>query len=296
MRLRNANIERRKTACRWWRRTARTGWMCSIRCDKTGAVEKVPASSVFVFIGAQPRTSGRGRGGSATRADSSSRVRDLFVNGAAEGLDCRSTHAARNQPAGAFAVGDVRHGSGEARRVRVGEGSIAIQFVHQYLAEATTRKAANHESRNDFVLLPAEPMILRFTGSRRTSAAGGTAGRRRGGREHGSPVTRMFAILEGTFRRDGGGDSFQIEAPGDITGMPPYSRLKVFPGTARAVVRSRAASLSHGILLETWSARRSWGSGGEHHVRPNSRKHARGGAAGEAHLAGQALGPGWRTS
>jgi len=36
---------------------------------------------------------------------------------------------------GVFAVGDVRHGSVKRVASGVGEGSIAIQFVHQYLAK-----------------------------------------------------------------------------------------------------------------------------------------------------------------
>ena len=36
---------------------------------------------------------------------------------------------------GVFAVGDVRHGSVKRVASSVGEGSIAIQFVHQYLAK-----------------------------------------------------------------------------------------------------------------------------------------------------------------
>ena len=37
---------------------------------------------------------------------------------------------------GVFAVGDVRHGSVKRVASGVGEGSIAIQFVHQYLSKA----------------------------------------------------------------------------------------------------------------------------------------------------------------
>ncbi|MGB5959913.1 MAG: hypothetical protein WBG73_04575 [Coleofasciculaceae cyanobacterium] len=36
--------------------------------------------------------------------------------------------------AGVFAVGDVRHGSVKRVASGVGEGSICVQFVHQYLA------------------------------------------------------------------------------------------------------------------------------------------------------------------
>jgi thioredoxin reductase (NADPH) len=42
---------------------------------------------------------------------------------------------------GIFAVGDVRHGSIKRVASGVGEGSMAIAFVHQYLAELNTKTA-----------------------------------------------------------------------------------------------------------------------------------------------------------
>jgi thioredoxin reductase (NADPH) len=36
---------------------------------------------------------------------------------------------------GIFAVGDVRHGSVKRVASGVGEGSVAVQFIHQYLAK-----------------------------------------------------------------------------------------------------------------------------------------------------------------
>jgi thioredoxin reductase (NADPH) len=36
---------------------------------------------------------------------------------------------------GVFAAGDVRHGSVKRVASGVGEGSIAVQFTHQYLSE-----------------------------------------------------------------------------------------------------------------------------------------------------------------
>jgi thioredoxin reductase (NADPH) len=38
---------------------------------------------------------------------------------------------------GVFAVGDVRHGSVKRVASGVGEGSVAIQFVHQYLSKVS---------------------------------------------------------------------------------------------------------------------------------------------------------------
>ena len=37
---------------------------------------------------------------------------------------------------GIFAVGDVRHGSVKRVASGVGEGSVAVQFIHQYLSWA----------------------------------------------------------------------------------------------------------------------------------------------------------------
>jgi len=36
---------------------------------------------------------------------------------------------------GVFAVGDVRHGSVKRVASGVGEGSVAVQFIHQYLSK-----------------------------------------------------------------------------------------------------------------------------------------------------------------
>ena len=43
---------------------------------------------------------------------------------------------------GIFAVGDVRHGSVKRVASGVGEGSMAIAFVHQYLREADLEREA----------------------------------------------------------------------------------------------------------------------------------------------------------
>ena len=43
--------------------------------------------------------------------------------------------AAGDEPAGVFAVGDVRHGSIKRVACAVGEGSASIRMVHEYLAE-----------------------------------------------------------------------------------------------------------------------------------------------------------------
>ena len=107
----------------------------SIACSKTGTIEQVPATALFVFIGAEPKTDWLG---TFIERDSRGFVltgTELIRNGKRP-----STWTLERDPGlletsvpGVFAVGDVRHGSVKRVASGVGEGSIAIQFVHQYL-------------------------------------------------------------------------------------------------------------------------------------------------------------------
>jgi thioredoxin reductase (NADPH) len=108
----------------------------SISCGKTGSVDRVPASSLFVFIGAEPRTDWLE---GFIQRDSKGFILtgpDLIKDGKRP----RSWSADRDpgllesSVPGVFAVGDVRHGSIKRVASSVGEGSIAVQFVHHYLA------------------------------------------------------------------------------------------------------------------------------------------------------------------
>ena len=109
----------------------------SIKCHATGAVDRVKASSLFIFIGAEPRTNWLE--GVVERDD-----RGFILTGpdlVREGkrpkgwsLD-RDPGLLETSVPGVFAVGDVRHGSVKRVASGVGEGSIAIQFVHQYLSK-----------------------------------------------------------------------------------------------------------------------------------------------------------------
>ena len=110
----------------------------SIRCTKTNSVEKVGACNLFVFIGAEPRT--EWLDGFVERD-----ARGFILTGSAlirDGKPPREWSAERpptlletSRP-GVYAVGDVRYGSVKRVASGVGEGSIAIQLVHQYLAKA----------------------------------------------------------------------------------------------------------------------------------------------------------------
>ena len=109
----------------------------SVLCSDTNKVERVPASSMFIFIGALPRTD--------YLADVVERDErgflltgpDLMSNGQRPKgwtLD-RDPYLLETNVPGIFAVGDVRHGSIKRVASGVGEGSVAVQFIHQYLSK-----------------------------------------------------------------------------------------------------------------------------------------------------------------
>jgi thioredoxin reductase (NADPH) len=109
----------------------------SISCSGSGTVERVPANSLFVFIGAAPRTDWLD--GFVQRDDHGFILTgtDLMHYGkppAGWTLE-REPFLLETSVPGVFAVGDVRHGSVKRVASGVGEGSIAIQFVHAYLAK-----------------------------------------------------------------------------------------------------------------------------------------------------------------
>ncbi|HET6206211.1 MAG TPA: fused response regulator/thioredoxin-disulfide reductase, partial [Terracidiphilus sp.] len=94
------------------------------------------AGSLFVFIGAAPRTDWlpasilRDEKGFVLAGP------DLRVDGklATEWKENREPYLLESSVPGVFVAGDVRHGSVKRVASAVGEGSIAVQFVHQYLA------------------------------------------------------------------------------------------------------------------------------------------------------------------
>jgi thioredoxin reductase (NADPH) len=109
----------------------------SVLCSDTGKIERVPASSMFIFIGALPRTDWLA--GMVERDDRGFLLTgsDLFVNGERpKGWSLeRDPFLLETNVPGIFAVGDVRHGSVKRVASGVGEGSVAVQFIHQYLSK-----------------------------------------------------------------------------------------------------------------------------------------------------------------
>jgi thioredoxin reductase (NADPH) len=102
-----------------------------------GKPEKLPASSLFIFIGAQPRTEWLGN---LIQRDERGFVLsgpDLLRDGKRPDtwtLD-RDPGLLETSVPGIFVVGDVRHGSVKRVASGVGEGAVVVQFMHQYLAK-----------------------------------------------------------------------------------------------------------------------------------------------------------------
>jgi thioredoxin reductase (NADPH) len=109
----------------------------SVHCTVTNEVNRVPANSLFIMIGAAPNTDWLAN---IVERDE----RGFILSGPLlmrDGkrpkgwtLDRDPALLETNVP-GIFVVGDVRHGSVKRVASGVGEGSVAISFVHQYLSK-----------------------------------------------------------------------------------------------------------------------------------------------------------------
>ncbi|HEX7151920.1 MAG TPA: FAD-dependent oxidoreductase [Thermoanaerobaculia bacterium] len=108
----------------------------SLHCSGSGEHSTVPASSVFIFIGALPGTDWLD--GVIERDERGFILTgpDLMRGGkrpAGWPLD-RDPMLLETSVPGVFAAGDVRGRSIKRVASGVGEGSVAVQFIHQYLA------------------------------------------------------------------------------------------------------------------------------------------------------------------
>jgi thioredoxin reductase (NADPH) len=112
----------------------------TLRDNRAGTEETVPAHALFICIGGVPRTEWANRDGILT--DSSGYLvtgRDLLDE---YGDDARKIWSLARDPypletsqPGLFAAGDVRHGSTKRVTAAVGEGAMAIPLVRRFLKE-----------------------------------------------------------------------------------------------------------------------------------------------------------------
>jgi thioredoxin reductase (NADPH) len=107
----------------------------TIKNVKTGATEQAPADGLFVFIGATPRTEWLG---DVVARD----PQGFIISGTDLMHDCRPPdtwplarppYLLETSTPGVFVAGDVRHGSVKRLAAAVGEGAMAVQFIHRYL-------------------------------------------------------------------------------------------------------------------------------------------------------------------
>jgi len=102
-----------------------------------GAPHRLAATSLFIFIGAQPRTDWLG---GVVERDSLGFILsgpDLLHDGKKpkDWTLERDPFLLESSVPGIFVVGDVRHGSVKRVASGVGEGAVVVQFIHQYLAK-----------------------------------------------------------------------------------------------------------------------------------------------------------------
>ena len=109
----------------------------SILCSDTNKIERVPANAMFIFIGALPGTDWLANCVERDERGFILTGPDLLWNGARpKGWTLeRDPFLLETNIPGLFAVGDVRHGSVKRVASGVGEGSVAVQFIHQYLSK-----------------------------------------------------------------------------------------------------------------------------------------------------------------
>jgi thioredoxin reductase (NADPH) len=88
--------------------------------------ERLPFSFLFLFLGARPCTNWLN--------DAIARDEDGFI---LTGARANSDNLLETSVAGVFAAGDVRSGSTKRCATAVGEGAMAVQFVHAHLAASS---------------------------------------------------------------------------------------------------------------------------------------------------------------
>ena len=110
------------------------GHLECLRVKTPAGEESRPANSLFIFIGAAPKTDWLPREIAVDGKGFVLAGPDLRSNTSAHWPLKRDPYLLETSVPGIFVAGDVRYSSVKRCASAVGDGSIAIQFVHQYLA------------------------------------------------------------------------------------------------------------------------------------------------------------------
>ena len=97
--------------------------------NRTGEKEYIPVGALFVFIGAEPNTAWLGDSLALDRngfVRTGHEVRPHTVDG-----DAERPYLLESSSPGVFAAGDVRSGSIKRLASAVGEGTMAVRFIHE---------------------------------------------------------------------------------------------------------------------------------------------------------------------
>jgi thioredoxin reductase (NADPH) len=102
--------------------------------NRTGVTEEVTCAKMFIFIGAAPRTDWLD--GVVARDDHGFILTGPSLRNVCGWTLDRPPHHLEASVPGVFVAGDVRAESAKRVAAAVGEGSMAVMFVHRYLAES----------------------------------------------------------------------------------------------------------------------------------------------------------------